>query len=81
MLFVAGACGAVVVATLNALRIRFPSLFGTAHGLLAVLAFVSVFVSNLIGERSKPDSIWCVLGLLAASLSGTDLLEIVAFRA
>ncbi|HDX2367838.1 TPA: hypothetical protein RVE07_000246 [Escherichia coli] len=70
VLFAAGACGGVSLALLVALKIRFPAWFGTAHGLLGLLALIVLFIANLHAEDATPASAWWALGLLAAALSG-----------
>lgn len=76
VLFAAGACGGVSMAIFVVLRIQFPRWFGTAHGLLGVVAISLLFSANLLGEDSVSAKAWWALGVLAGVLSG----GLISFR-
>lgn len=79
-LFAAVAAGGLLITALIALRIRFPSLLGMAHGLGGLLALGVLLAVNLRGEQATPTLAWWALAVLLSGFIGGLLLFRVIFR-
>jgi hypothetical protein len=79
-LFVAVACGGVLMALLVALRVRFPSFVGVAHGLGGLAALGLLIVANVRGQEATPPLAWWSFGVLLSGFFGGLLLFRVLFR-
>jgi hypothetical protein len=64
------AAGGLLLATLIALRVRFPTAFGTAHGLFGLAALIVLFIVNLHGGAATPPLTWWGLGALLGAFAG-----------
>jgi hypothetical protein len=79
-LFAAIACGGLLLASLLALRVRFPRFMGTAHGIGGLLALAVLFAANLRGEEATPAQAWWALVVLLGGFVGGMALFRIIFR-
>jgi len=74
------AAGGLGLTLLVALKLRFPSWIGAAHGLGGLAGLALLFTANLRAADTLPDLAWWSLGVFTAGFFGGLLLFRVLFK-
>lgn len=78
ILLCAGAAGGSLMVLLIALRVRFPSLLGTGHGLTGLLGLTLLYAAHLFGDA--PEGVWWGVIVITFALLGGLLFFRTLFR-
>ena len=79
-LFAAIAAGGLGLATLVALKVRFPALLGLGHGLGGFVALATLLAANLQGGDATPALAWWALAVFFGGFVGGVVLFRVLFK-
>lgn len=74
LLLAAGACGGLLMTFLVAVRVRYPSLLGSGHGVAGLLGLALLYVAHLRGAAPE-GAWWGVIVITFAMLGGLVLLR------